>query len=278
MVQPQAARASARSTAPDTGLSAEDGGGEATPLYGLIDRVLALLECVGTADRPPNLSQISRQTGLPLSTVHRLLAALASRGVVERRERRYAPGPRMSWMTQGTPHAADGGPARSIRPYLAEHVNRTGLPVALAILDGQQVRYVEACSPRSHPAAAIYRAGVAPAVATAAGRLLLAFSYHVPYASMSGDGAPGSNSVARRLSLDEELRRIRREGLAIMSVNLWCGIVDIAAPVRGRGGRVVAAVSTAGSVGHIRPAAVAEQARRTADRLAGAVLGTGGAC
>jgi DNA-binding IclR family transcriptional regulator len=110
-----------------------DGAGLNTaPPSGFVDRLLALLECVGTAERPRNLSQITRQTGLPMSTAHRLLSELVTRGVVDRHDRFYVPGPGMSWMTEHRGCASHDARNLSRRStaYLAEYVTATGLPAA----------------------------------------------------------------------------------------------------------------------------------------------------
>jgi DNA-binding IclR family transcriptional regulator len=58
----------------------------------LLAKGFAIMEAVAQAKRPPSLSEISRQTGLPTSTVHRILGALCGYGVVDREEDSYLPG------------------------------------------------------------------------------------------------------------------------------------------------------------------------------------------
>src|SRR5260370_38930563 len=96
----------------------DDDAGDAPPLLGLIDRVLALLESLGTASGPRTLSEISRRTGIPLSSAHRLLATLVARGVVERCERCYTLGPRMAWMGEQQSELADRRLCRISRSHL----------------------------------------------------------------------------------------------------------------------------------------------------------------
>jgi IclR family acetate operon transcriptional repressor len=156
------------------GTLADDRGEEVPPLLGLIDRVIGVVECVG-AGRPPTLSDISRRTGLPLSTVHRLLAALVARGVIERCGRHYALGQRMRWISEQPTQPEDHQLCRVSHPHLVEHLTATGLPVALGILRDQRVRYLEALSPGAHPASGAYLAVHAPLHCTAAGKLLLAY-------------------------------------------------------------------------------------------------------
>jgi IclR helix-turn-helix domain/Bacterial transcriptional regulator len=233
--------------------------------FDVVDRILALLECVGTAERPPTLSELARETGMPLSTAHRLLAALVSKGAVERRDRHYLPGPRMPWMAAGRALAGDGGGGQSARP------------ISPTISAGQ------GCPPR-WPSCMDARCGtsrrgrptrIPPPRSTAPGS-------H-PRRRRRQDGCcwrsprraswrrtttrRGPNGVARSPRPEQELVRIRREGVAIATLNVSRGIVEIAAPVRARGGRVIAAVSTAACVGHIQPAVAAGQIKRAAGCL-----------
>ena len=255
-----------------TAACSDDLGATAPPLPSLVDRLLALLECIGTAEQPLSLSQISRQTGLPVSTVHRLLAGLVGRNVVERHDRYYAPGPRMSWMVGQRTLAAAADLFKPSRSYLLAHVAATGLPAALAVADGLRVRYIEVASPHAHPAAVIYRMRVAPLLTTAAGKLMLAYSSQpAPISRSRTGGAPGSAVSAADTHLERELRRVRHEGIAFAWEESVPGVVDIAAPVRHNAGQVVAAVSTACCVGETRPAIAASYTKATAERLAAAL-------
>src|SRR5260370_35004113 len=59
-------------------------------------RAFALLELIGVAERPPSLEELTRASGLPKPTVHRLLGLLIRGGLVHREvaENRYLVGAR----------------------------------------------------------------------------------------------------------------------------------------------------------------------------------------
>lgn len=57
-----------------------------------VQRAFALLGCLGADHRVTTLSQLARQSRLPISTAARLLATLEETGFVERDARGYAPG------------------------------------------------------------------------------------------------------------------------------------------------------------------------------------------
>jgi DNA-binding IclR family transcriptional regulator len=62
----------------------------------VVGRVLAIFECFAEDSKPLSLNEISRHSGLPLSTTHRLVSELHSGGALVRDDqRRYGIGPRL---------------------------------------------------------------------------------------------------------------------------------------------------------------------------------------
>jgi DNA-binding IclR family transcriptional regulator len=63
----------------------------------ILGRFLLILDVFGAAKSPLTLSEISRRTGLPLTTALRLLTQLTDSDALERTDdRRYRIGPRMA--------------------------------------------------------------------------------------------------------------------------------------------------------------------------------------
>jgi DNA-binding IclR family transcriptional regulator len=58
----------------------------------LLCKGLVIMEAISQAKRPPRLSEISTQTGIPISTTHRILAVLCNEGMIERDADGYLPG------------------------------------------------------------------------------------------------------------------------------------------------------------------------------------------
>jgi len=71
-------------------------------------RLLSTLEAFGPDSRALTLSEISRSTGLPLTTTFRIVAELAEWGALERRpDRRYTIGYRLARLASLIPNRND---------------------------------------------------------------------------------------------------------------------------------------------------------------------------
>jgi len=57
-----------------------------------VDKAMIMLTAVLTSGEPSSLAELSRRTGLPKSTAHRLLGILCAHGMVARRDGQYVPG------------------------------------------------------------------------------------------------------------------------------------------------------------------------------------------
>ncbi|WP_018155046.1 IclR family transcriptional regulator [Demetria terragena] len=110
-----------------------------------VDRALDLLEALSEGG-PMGVSELVRATGLPLGTVHRILATLTERDYVRQDpERKYAVGA----AALGLSDAGEQSLAALGRPYLARLTALTGESSNLAILQGHEMVYI-AQSPSPH--------------------------------------------------------------------------------------------------------------------------------
>jgi IclR family acetate operon transcriptional repressor len=111
-----------------------------------------------------------------------------------------------------------------------------------------------------------------PLHATAAGKVFLAFgSSQLPDAALA---AHGPATIVDRDRLTRELEAVREEGYATIIDELEDGLSAVAAPVRDRGGAVIAALTVSGATLRLPPARLAllgrvalEQARALSTRL-----------
>jgi DNA-binding IclR family transcriptional regulator len=209
-------------------------------------KLFAILDAFTSAPAASSLSltAISRRSGLPLSTVHRLVAEWVGWGGLSRQEDgRYCLGLRLWEVGVQTPTARN---LRTVAlPYLEDLYEVTHEHVHLAILDGLDAFYVEKLS--GHDAVHVISrvGGRLPLHSTGVGLVLLA------YASTDVIDAYLASSLTRFLpktvTSPDELRRrlaeIRATGVAWMSEEMTAGSSSIAAAIRDRTGQVVAAVS-----------------------------------
>ncbi|GAA3461582.1 IclR family transcriptional regulator [Saccharothrix longispora] len=210
----------------------------------LLDRAFSLLS-VFSADRPAvTLSELSRHTGLPLSTTHRLVASLVDLRALERgADGRYSVGLRLLELGVLSPGSLDLRD-RAV-PFLEDLCEVTRHNVQLAVRDGAEVVYVERISARDAVNVVTRVGSRMPLHCTGVGLVLLA---HAPADVREAVlAAPLRRFTPRTVTspgpLREALARARRDGYAISDRQIELITYSVAAPVRGPGGDVVASVS-----------------------------------
>jgi IclR family acetate operon transcriptional repressor len=207
-----------------------------------LDRALDLIEALAQADRALGVGELAEGTRLPQGTVHRLLQTLQARGFVRRTEsRKYSLGTGAFRLGD----AAQRALVRTARPYLADLVRLSGETANLAVLEGDDVVYVEQVS-SPHTLRMFAEVGRhVPPHSTAVGKVLLAaLPRDRAVALLRRTGLP-ARTPATITTLDAfvaELDLVRERGWASDEQEQETGIRCVAVPV-GRDGRVVAAAS-----------------------------------
>jgi DNA-binding IclR family transcriptional regulator len=219
-----------------------------TPLddRGVAARLFAILDAF-TAPAPAaslTLSAIAERARLPLSTAHRLVGEwVAWGGLARQDDGRYTLGMRLWEVGVQTPSARN---LRTIAlPYLEDLYETTREHVHLAILDGTDALYVEKLSGH-HAVRVISRVGGRlPLHSTGVGLVLLAYAPADVIEAYLDE--PLRKFLPQTVTSADELRKrlagIRAHGIAVMSEEMTAGSSSLAAPIRDRTGRVVAAVS-----------------------------------
>lgn len=106
-------------------------------------RGIAILECLSRAQRPLGNGEISRLVGLQPSSVSRLTYTLTELGYIRRSisGRTYELTPKN--LTLGYPILSGMSLLERTRPYLKRISDETGETVALAVMDGLHISFVE---------------------------------------------------------------------------------------------------------------------------------------
>jgi IclR family transcriptional regulator, acetate operon repressor len=204
-------------------------------------KVAAILHTCSQGDRH-SLTEISRRTGLPISTTFRLAAELTAHGMLERTDHaRYRIGRQLK-----TIEGDDRRPPSLhewARAVMEDLTAATRSDVRLGILDHGQVPYIEN---QWVPGAVSRRGagGCVPANATALGKALLAFSStRTVEAVIAGGLRPyTARTVTTGGSLRRELTRTRLTSVAVSHSELAQRESAVAAPVFGAGGILLAAL------------------------------------
>ncbi|UUU29512.1 IclR family transcriptional regulator [Streptomyces sp. CA-210063] len=208
------------------------------------DRLLAVLAAFDHDHPALSLTDISRRAGLTLTTAHRLVGALTEWGALERDPSGvYHVGLRL-WEVAAL--APRGLALRQIAlPYLEDLYEATHENVQLAVRDGDEVVYIEWLSGRSAVGVHIRVGARWPLHATGVGLALLA--HGDPSSQEAYCQAPLASFTPYTIIDGPRLRRVlaevRRTGVAVSSRQVTEDALSVAAPVRGPGGAVVAAVS-----------------------------------
>lgn len=188
----------------------EPAGGRGLSAIGKTVAVLeALIEC-------RRLSAIARETGLPISTTHRVLQELVSLGWVgEDEDRDYLPGPRLLALAGRA--SDDSDIARTGRPALRRLCERTGYTVHFAVRHGDEAVYVDKLDGR-RAYRMRSRVGLSlPLHSTAIGKAVLAYLPDEDVRAIAGrTGLPRRtpNTITEVSALLRHLDQVRRERFA----------------------------------------------------------------
>lgn len=222
-----------------------------------LQKVFAILDVFSRRRRSLTLSQISRASGLPVSTVHRLLTELTAWGALERTEEgEYQVGLRIWELGALAPRST--GLVDTALPFLEDLYEATHENVRLGVREDHHVMFVAHLAGHGSVRLRTRPATRLPMPTTGVGLVLLA---HAPLDVLEAILAADlprftPHTVPDTDALRRMLATVRRDGYAICDQQMTTGAVAVAAPIRGAGGEVVASVSVA--VRGEGPAAVRE--------------------
>ncbi|MEO3814857.1 IclR family transcriptional regulator C-terminal domain-containing protein [Sphaerisporangium sp. B11E5] len=209
-----------------------------------LERGLAVIRAFD-ADHPElTLSEVAARTGITRAAARRFLLTLAELGYMHTDGRLFRLSPRV--LELGYSYLS-GLPFSDIaEPHLKRLVAEVKESVSLSVLDGDDIVYVTRV-PTSRIMSVHIMVGTRfPAAVTSMGRVLLAYLPDEEIERRLKEIAlepRTSRTLTSVTALRAELRRIRSQGYAIVDQELEEGLRSAAAPVRDRGGTVVAAVN-----------------------------------
>ncbi|WP_153275343.1 IclR family transcriptional regulator [Rhodococcus sp. P1Y] len=196
----------------------------------VVDRISSIVETFRDAG-PLTLSEVTRRTGMPRSTAHRLLEQLTATHWLARDRNTYELGARAYEVGQWA--LSQNRLRIAALPVLNRLAHTTGMTVHLANLEGDSVFYVDRI-PGSTPLRLPTRVGARlPAHVTGIGKVMLA---NRPWESVTEDlqgpmRAVTQFSVSNLEQLSSELKRTRERGVAIDRQETLLGIGCVAASI-----------------------------------------------
>ncbi len=198
-----------------------------------VARSLDILSCFNQSEPVLSLTEIAERVKMPKSTVHRLLATLENRRFIKRDEATglYHLGLRFIEMATLVLHDLDL--ERWAQPYLQRLCAECGETVDLAVLDGEQVVYLQVVESHQRVKLAAAVGQRLPAFCTASGKAFMAYlpDEQVNEILSAGLTKYTDNTRVSLQDLRDELQRTRRQGFAISEQEYEKDIHAVAAPI-----------------------------------------------
>lgn len=216
-----------------------------------LEKALDLLEAFSPDNRTLSIAELSRKVGIPKSTAHRLLVTLKARGYIGQDEmnRQYRLGIK-AWEL-GCRAVANVGIREVAKPYLEALAQKSAEIIHLAILDGDEVVYIDKVETNQHTVRAYtYLGGRAPAYCVATGKAILANKRTDFLASFLRGNfeAHTPKTLADPKELRADLEKTRRCGYAVNLGEWRIDVGGVAAPIWRHTNEVVAAVGVTAPV------------------------------
>jgi len=249
-----------------------------------LDRGLAVIKAFGPGRERLSLSEVARATGLTRAATRRFLLTLVKLGYVRSDGREFSLRPRV--LELGYAYLSGLAMPEVAAPHLEELVAKVRESSSMSVLDGHHIVYVARVPTKRIMTVAISVGTRFPAYATSMGRVLLAgmapdelerYLAEADFESLTGRTVTDPNQ------LRDIVAEVRRLGYAIVDQELEEGLRAIAAPIRGTGDAVTAAINVSAHASRVSMAAMRtdllpallETARRIEDDLKSQAPGSG---
>jgi DNA-binding IclR family transcriptional regulator len=207
----------------------DPGTGAAEP-PSILSKAFDLLRAFNSNERVMTLSELSRASGLPKSTVHRLIARLIDLDAVEQHRSGYKLGLGLLELAANTP----AGSMRDVAmPHLTALHRWSGQTVHLAVLRRYDVVYLEKLAVAGAPASLSRVGARLPANCTAIGKALLAWENLEDLEAFLPSPLPMMTPHSTT-NVDEfviELRKVRTDGIAHEREEAQLGLACVAVPI-----------------------------------------------
>lgn len=219
---------------------------------GVLDKAMSVLQAASSG--PCTLADLCERTGIPRATTHRLAIGLEVHRMLTRAsDGLWRPGPALVELADGV-HDPLVEAASTVLPRLREI---TGESVQVYRIDGTERVCVASLEPPTGLRDTVLVGARLPLTAGSGAKVLLAWADPILRHTLLPDAAFGERVLAE----------VRKRGWAQSAAEREPGVASVAAPIRGRDERVVAAISVSGPIDRMgrRPGA-----RWAADLLAAA--------
>lgn len=223
-------------------------------------KMLEVLECFSSAEPALSVIEIARATGLPRTTVHRIVDSLRLLGFIEQdgSRERYRLGIKL--FALGNTALSNLPLYREAGPFVDTLSKLSGEVVHLYVFDGTQMLVIEtAGAVTARPRDTVTTIEATPCHCTGVGKAALAFQDEAAIERVIRLGLPRftPNTITLPDALRRDLAATRARGYAIDEAEHEPDRRCVAAPIRNAAGRVFAAISVTGPMRRVTPERVA---------------------
>ena len=207
-------------------------------------RGLAVIRTFDAAHPEMTLSEVAQRAALSRATARRFLLTLVELGYVRTDGRVFSL--TASVLQLGFAYLSGLSLPELAQPHLEELSRKLGESTSAAVLDGGEIAYIARVSTRRIMTVGITVGTRFPAYATSMGRVLLAGLPPAEldeYLAQARIRALTPQAVGSKEGLVAVLDKVRIQGWCLLDQELELGLMSMAAPIRGRDGRVAAAIN-----------------------------------
>lgn len=211
---------------------------------------LAVIQSFDATHSELTLSEVARRTGLTRATARRFLLTLIDLGYMRTDGRLFRLTPQL--LNLGHAYLSSMKLPEIAQPHLQELSDEVGESSSVAVLDGADIVYIARVALKRIMTVAITVGTRFPAYATSMGQVLLADLDQASLSRVLDDtelAALTAHTVTDRAQIGKELAAVREAGFSVNDQQLEIGLVSLAAPIRGSGGHVIAAVNVSTRAG-----------------------------
>lgn len=211
-------------------------------------RGLAVIGTFSEERSEQTLSQVAKEAGITRAGARRILLTLVNLGYAEVNGSAFRLTPKI--LDLGFAYLSSMPFWNLGQPVLEHLVEQVKESSSIAVLDDDDVVYVLRVPTRKIMTVSLSIGSRLPALWTSLGRVILADKTDDEireYIKLSDLSAKTSTTITEPEVLLKELQRIRKKGWAIVDQELEDGLISIAAPIKDRQGRVIAAINISGN-------------------------------
>ena len=217
-------------------------------------RGLEVIRSFSAAAPRQTLTEVAQRSGLTRAGARRILLTLQALGYVETEGKLYALTPRI--LDLGFAYLSSMPIWNLAEPVMEELAAQVKESCSAAVLDGSDIVYVLRVPTRKIMSIGLGVGSRLPAYCTSLGRMLLAGlddAEVLQRLRASDCRARTRHTVTAVEALLAKVQQARRQGWCLVNQELEEGLVSMAAPLVGRGGRVVAALNISGQANRTGP-------------------------